>query len=191
MTTVGPRVVPRCAAHPARPAADDCPVCGRARCGSDAASFGTAGCAACFRQPRTRQVTPGELVVRASAAALATAYVGGWIAAQYVDTQYFAVLAPGLVALACGWAASAATGGSRGARTSAVAVAAGLLATGLSDRLVPGGQNLFLPPGHRLPPYIAAVVGALAWPVLFGPPRGRREQGPRSDQRAGRGMRRQ
>jgi hypothetical protein len=52
-------------------------------------------------------------------------------------------------------------------------VPAGLLATGLSDRLVPGGQNLFLPPGHRIPPYVAAVAGVVAWRFLFGPPRER------------------
>jgi hypothetical protein len=110
---------------------------------------------------------------------MAAAYVGGWIAAQYVDTQYFAVLAPGLVGLACGWAASAAAGTSRARWRSVLAIVGGLLATALSDRLVPGGQNLFLPPGHRLPPYVGAVVGALAWPLLFGPPRpARREREP-------------
>ena len=46
---------------------------------------------------------------------------------------------------------------------------AAVLGTALSDRLVPGGQNLFLPASHRLPPYLAALIGAVAWPVLFPP----------------------
>jgi len=160
-------------------------VCARPRCGADASSHASAGCVACVGATRTAAPETGELWVRAALAALATAFVGGWIAAQYVDTQYFAVVAPGLVALACAWAAAAAAPGVPVRRPVAIAIVAGLLATGLSDRLVPGGQNLFLPAGHRIPPYLTAVVGALAWPVLFGPPRPRPKTQP-----AGRGMRR-
>jgi hypothetical protein len=112
--------------------------------------------------------------VRAGLAALAVSMLGGWVAAQYVDTQYFAVVAPALVGLGCAWAATAA-GGRMPARVAvALAGVAAVLGTGLSDRLVPGGQNLLVPASHRLPPYLAAVLGALAWPVLFGPPRTRR-----------------
>lgn len=148
------------------------------------AAWGDAGCAACGGRRHAAGIPMRERCVRGGLAALATAFVGGWIAAQYVDTQYFSLLAPALVALGCAWAASAA------ARTTArwtllVGVVTGVLATALSDRLVPGGQNLFLPPGHRLPPYVAAAVGALAWPLLFGPPRARRERQP-----DGRGIRR-
>jgi hypothetical protein len=98
-------------------------------------------------------------------------YLGAWVAAQYVDTAYFSLIAPGLVGLACGWAAFAAGAGARARVLVVLSAAAGILATALSYRLVPGGQNLFLPPSHRLPPYLAAAVGALAWPVLFAAPR--------------------
>jgi hypothetical protein len=164
----------RCSVHPARRAVDRCPVCARPRCGADVAAHGAVGCAAC----RERAVTavaapPAELWVRCVLAGLAVAFGGGWIAAQYVDTQYFATVAPGLVGLAAAWAGAAAAPGLRPRLTLAVAVAAGWIGTALSDRLVPGGQNLFLPPGHRLPPYAAVVVGVAAWRLLFGPPRAR------------------
>jgi len=164
--------------HPARRARDICPVCGRARCAPDAQSYAEKGCAACVTaQPPAPPPPTSEWLLRAGLAALAVAFLGAWVAAQYVDTQYFAVIVPALVGLACAWAATAAAG--RTSRGSAprivvvIAAAAAVLGTALSDRLVPGGQNLFVPPGHRLPPYLAAVVGAFAWPVLFGPPRSR------------------
>lgn len=128
--------------------------------------------------------------MRAALAALGIGFVGAWVAAQYVDTQYFGVIVPGLVGLACAWASTAAAGGGPAgvAKRPLLGLAAvmAVLATGLSDRLVPGGQNLFSPPGHRLPPYLAAVVGALLWPVLFGPPKKARGE----DQPVGRGIRR-
>jgi len=117
-------------------------------------------------------------MLRAALAALGIGYVGAWVAAQYVDTQYFAVVVPALIGLACAWAATAAAGMATATRPPrmlmVIAAVTAVLATALSDRLVPGGQNLFVPAGHRLPPYVAAVIGALAWPVLFGPPKKRR-----------------
>ena len=47
-------------------------------------------------------------MLRAALAALGIGYVGAWVAAQYVDTQYFAVVVPALIGLACAWAATAA-----------------------------------------------------------------------------------
>jgi hypothetical protein len=168
----------RCSVHPARRAVGRCPVCGRQRCGADVAQHGEAGCVACREQVvAVVAASPLELSVRCGLAALAVAFVGGWIAAQYVDTQYFATVAPGLVGLAAAWAGSAAGPGLPARRSLGVAVVAGLLGTALSDRLVPGGQNLFLPPGHRLPPYVAAVIGVAAWRLLFGPPRSRTRGG--------------
>lgn len=192
----------RCAVHPARRASDECPVCGRARCAPDAATYAERGCAACVSEQRPAPPAPAlELLLRSCLASLGVGFLGAWVAAQYVDTQFFGVIVPGLVGLACAWAASAAagTGQTPPDRRRALLVAAvtAVLATGLSDRLVPGGQNLFLPPGHRLPPYLAAIVGAFAWPVLFGPPRSERHGTKRSDptatfdgQPAGRGIRR-
>ena len=170
----------RCAVHPARRASDTCPVCQRARCAPDAASYAARGCAACATAPATAPPpTRLEWLTRAALAALVVAYLGAWVAAQYVDTQYFAVIVPALIGLACAWAASAAAGKTSPGRPPRVLVVIGALAavlgTALSDRLVPGGQNLFVPAGHRLPPYLAAVIGAFAWPVLFGPPKSRRQ----------------
>ena len=98
------------------------------------------------------------------------------MAAQYVDTQWFAVIAPALVGLACAAVAGAAAGPPRVRAALVLAGMAAVLGTALSDRLVPGGQNLFLPVSHRLPPYLAAIIGTAAWPVLFPPPR--RPSGP-------------
>lgn len=174
MSAVGTAAGPRCAVHPARRAADACPVCRRPRCGADAMAYADRGCAACVDAGHSPTPTPvSERVVRSGLGALAVAYVGAWVAAQYVDTQYFAVIAPGLVGLGCAWAASAAGRRLPARLVLTLAATAAVLGTALSDRLVPGGQNLFLPASHRLPPYLAAVVGALAWPVLFGPPRRR------------------
>ena len=114
--------------------------------------------------------------MRAALASLVVAFVGGWVATQYVDTRWFAVIAPGLVGLACAGAGTAAAGPPRMRAVLLLAGVAALLGTALSDRLVPHGQNLFLPVSHRLPPYLAALIGTAAWPVLFPPPR--RPSGP-------------
>ena len=162
----------RCAVHPSRRAADACPVCARPRCGADAATYSRRGCAACVDAPAPPpRPTVGERLVRAALACFGVAFAGGWVAAQYVDTQWFALVAPALVGLACAGAATSASGPPRMRASLVVAAAMAVLATGLSDRLVPGGQNLFLPASHRLPPYLAAVLGALAWPLLFPPPK--------------------
>jgi hypothetical protein len=172
MTALSTTRAMRCAVHPSRRAADSCPVCDRPRCGADAARYQASGCAACVVLTAPRPSAPRtERLLRAALAALAVGFVGAWVAAQYVDTQWFGVLAPALVGLACAWAASAAAGRPHPGSVLVVAAVTGVLATALSDRLVPGGQNLFLPPSHRLPPYLAAVIGALAWPVLFPPPK--------------------
>ena len=170
--SVGTAQATRCAVHPSRRAAGACPVCARPRCGADAASYAERGCAACTATPAPPPRPPvRERLLRAGLASLAVAFAGGWVAAQYVDTQWFALIAPGLVGLTCAGAASAAAGPPRLRAALVLAALAGVLGTALSDRLVPGGQNLFLPASHRLPPYLAAVIGAVAWPVLFPPPR--------------------
>ena len=172
MSVAGVAQPSRCAVHPGRRAADTCPVCSRPRCGTDAASYAAGGCAACTATAPAVPAAPvAERLVGAGLAAFAVAIAGAWLAAQYVDTQYFAVVAPALVGLGCAWAATSVAGRSLTRRATLLAAAAAVLGTGLSDRLVPGGQNLFLPASHRLPPYVAAVIGALAWPLLFGPPR--------------------
>jgi hypothetical protein len=174
MSVAGTAQGTRCAVHPARRAAGTCPVCARPRCGVDVAAYAVGGCAACATTaPQRPRASAAERLVRASVAAFAVSFAGAWVAAQYVDTQYFALVAPALVGVGCAWAATAAGGPALTRACVAIAAVAAVLGTALSDRLVPGGQNLFLPASPRLPPYLAAVIGALVWPVLFGPPRQR------------------
>lgn len=166
----------RCATHPARRAVDACPVCDRPRCGADAAGFAASGCPACSTE--TGQVPAAgraELLARAGLAALAISVVGGWIGTQYVRNRGFSLIAPALVGMAAAWAATAASGGTgRLPRqiTAAVASIAAVLSAALAFRVyAAGGLSPLHPAGRVLPPYAAAVVGVLAWPLLFGPPK--------------------
>jgi hypothetical protein len=114
--------------------------------------------------------------------------LGGAVATQYVDVHIFATVAPGLVGLAVAWAASAAAGrpaGAAGWRVGVIAAVMAVLSAGLAFRLVTGGQDPLGSVGDVGPPYLAAVLGTLAWPLLFGPPkRGRVDAG--ADQPDGR-----
>ena len=100
--------VARCAAHPSRPAVDDCPDCGRPRCDADRAAGD--GCAVC--RGRTTQSTPvlpdPERLVRAALAAYAAAIAGGYVTAEYVGADLFKYLSPAFLGVICGFAATAA-----------------------------------------------------------------------------------
>ena len=166
----------RCALHPARLAVDSCPRCARPRCGADAATYGERGCAACVAAaPATPSAPYLERVVRAGAAAYVVALLGGWIATQYVDVQFFSVLAPALVGLATGWSAAAAAGTPADVRvrrvTLLIGAVAAVLSAGLAFRLESGGGQDPLGSWDEVgPPYLAAVFGTLAWPIVFAPP---------------------
>lgn len=104
--------------------------------------------------------------------------MGGWIGTQYVDVHLFSIIAPALVGLATGWAATSAAGGPADPqlrrRTLLVGAAAAVLSAGLAFRLESGGgQNPLSSWGEVGPPYVAAVIGTLAWPIVFGPPKRR------------------
>ena len=165
----------RCAAHPARRAVDACPVCGRERCGADAAGYGAAGCPSCATaRPAAPPAPLAELVVRAGLAAFAVALVGGWIGTQYVRNKGFSWIAPALVGIAVAWAASAAGGPAPRRLTATLASVAAVLSAAMAFRVyAAGGLSPLHPAGRVLPPYVAAVVGVLAWPLLFGPPKKR------------------
>jgi len=170
----------RCAVHPARVSVDRCPRCARPRCGVDAAEHGARGCGACLSPaPESPGAPYLERLVRAGVAAFMVALVGGWIATQYVDVQYFSLVAPGLVGLATGWAASAAAGAPADVRvrraTLVVGAVAAVLSAGLAFRLQSAGGEDPVGSWHEVgPPYLAAVIGTLAWPIVFGPPSGKR-----------------
>src|SRR4051812_21989860 len=177
----------RCAVHPARPALDDCPVCGRPRCPVDASTYGATGCGACRAATQSR-ATVGLLpyAVRAGLAGIAVALVGGWIATQYVGVHLMSLVAPAVVGLAASWAVGAAAR----RQTSrllvlALAAVAAVLGTALGFRLTPGGQSPLHPAGEVGAPYLAALVGVVAWPLLLEPRRGGKRESERSARAGG------
>jgi hypothetical protein len=161
----------RCASHPARPAVDDCPVCGRPRCGADAALAPGGGCPQCggastaVVAPPTPQRQAARLVA-ATLAALLLAEVLAPVVSEYVGAKGFAEITPFLLGLACGAVAAIAARSHGRGRTDTVARAIGgvaaVLGTAFAFRLVPGGQDPFGPAGTVLPPYASAIVGAAA-----------------------------
>ncbi|HWH31024.1 MAG TPA: hypothetical protein VNU26_19065 [Mycobacteriales bacterium] len=174
----------RCAVHPARPALDRCPVCGRPRCAADAVRHAAAGCAACARpaRPVAPPVPVLERLVRAALGALAAALAGGLVAAQYVDAGWLGVVTPAVVGAATGAAAQAASGVVRGpergrGRTAlqvrAIGAGAGVLAVGLGFLLERSRDPVS---AGALLPSALAVAGALLWTAP--PRRGRRTGGP-------------
>jgi hypothetical protein len=181
--TAPTRVGARCAAHPGRLAAGVCPVCDRDRCAPDAATFGTRGCAVCTRTTSGPPAGRAEVAVRAALAGITVAIAGGWVVTQHVNVHLMSLIAPALLGLAAGWATSSAAG----ARTAAdhrivllIAAVAALLGTALGFRLF-GRPMTPLRPWHQVGlPYLTALAGVLAWPVLAGPPRSpaRTEAGP-------------
>lgn len=174
----------RCVAHPARRAADGCPVCGRARCAADASGFGAAGCALCAGPGATAGrlgQPPASRLLRGTVVGLLAVFPGGWILSQYVNVQYMSVAGPAVYGLLAAAAVSAGAGrldrtGQRGVL--AAAVASAVLGTALGFRLF-GSPVTPVRPGHQVwLPYVASVVGALVWPLLFGPPRAKQPPRP-------------
>jgi hypothetical protein len=164
----------RCAIHPGRAGVDACPVCGRLRCREDSRRLAAAGCLACYHAQTEPRARPFELAVRGGLAAMPGAYVGGWIATQYVDTRGFSLIVPALVGLAATWLVGLASyrAGARGAAVLVVGVVGGLLGTALGFRLYPNGPHDPLRPWSLVgAPYLCAVAGALLWWVVLRPPR--------------------
>jgi hypothetical protein len=112
----------RCAAHPARPAVDTCPVCQRDRCGADAADAPGGGCGVCRGGGASERSYPAagprELLVRAALVANALAVAGAYVNAEYVGAPLFQYLAPAVLGVLCGGAATAAAATPRGGRLS-------------------------------------------------------------------------
>jgi hypothetical protein len=177
----------RCAIHPARPAHDECPVCDRPRCWPDASAFGAAGCPACTTPMTTAGSGPAsrlELLVRAALAGLAVAYVGGWIATQYVRVHLMSLAAPAVVGLAAAFVVPRAARRIQAPLAWLVAGLSALLGTALGFALTPGGQNPLKQWGVVGGPYLAALVGVALGPLVFGRPGGSQ---PRSSQPPGDG----
>jgi hypothetical protein len=164
----------RCAAHPARLAAGDCPSCGRPRCAADATRYAVAGCAVCAVVARRRPPGRAEVLVRAGLAALAVSYPTGWVAQQYVNVHLMSLAWPLVLGLAASWAASTAAGRRDRAARPLVLVAAAVgavLGTALGFRLFDTPVTPVHPWDEVWGPYVAGLAGVLAWPLLFGAPR--------------------
>ena len=185
-TTAPAGARPRCAVHPSRPAVDDCPVCGRPRCGADVASV-TTGCLGCVGEtasPAASVVPAGDLerLVRATLAAYAVALLGGPIGSEYVGATIFEYLGPFVVGMICGGAATRAAhthGRDRlGRAVRGIAAGVALLGVGFSFVLEKSQDVLSVSPDVLLP-YAAAVAGALLWTM---PPRSAARPDSESDQ---------
>ena len=138
-------------------------------------SYGDNGCALCATA-QSQASAPGtlEVGVRGALAALVTAFAGGWIATQHVNVHLMSLIVPGLLGLAVSWAAwsaAAAATATQRRLVGALAVLGAIAGTALGFRLF--GRPIT--PVHPLdqvgPPYLTAIAGALAWPVLFAVPR--------------------
>lgn len=161
----------RCAVHPARPAVDSCPTCGRPRCGADALAQPGA-CHACADAPvvevaaPSRPVADDERLVRGALAAYAVAVLGGWVVSEYVGATLFSYAGPFLLGLFCGTAATRAAGTDRAAaghggaavRVRWVAVALGVLGVGLGF-LLEGSRSPISGGLDVLGPYALALAG--------------------------------
>jgi len=169
----------RCAAHPGRPAVDQCPTCRRPRCGVDAAAYAD-HCRLCGHPAPVRRTAGAvEILVRAALAATPVALAGGAVSSEYVQTRWFSILVHLIVGIACGGAATLASGRAEPVRlrvaTRLVATVYVLVGVAYGFRFVVGGQSPFSPAHRVLPPYVAAAVGVWLWDLLVGSPRrGRR-----------------
>lgn len=181
--TAGPT---RCAAHPARPALDACPGCGRPRCAADAA--GGDRCAICAGAsavvPAPARGTT-EALARTGLAALPVTLAGAAVVSEYVGSTLFQWATPFLLGVAVGaatlFAAGRGVAGSALRWVRAAAVVYALVGAGYSYRFVPGGGDPFAPAGTVLPGYLAAAAGAWLWTV----PRRPRRRVSRPDGAAG------
>src|SRR3954466_2786431 len=162
---------PRCAVHPARPAVDQCPVCGRPRCGADARSAPGGRCLACGGADRTTQRAPDRQreaarIIAGTLAAVLLAELLAPVVSEYVGAKWFAEITPVLLGLAFATnAAAAARTHGRGRLDPvmrAIGGVAAVLGTVFAFRLVTGGQDPFGPAGTVLPPYLCALAGAAA-----------------------------
>lgn len=173
----------RCAVHPSRPAVDGCPVCGRPRCGADAAA-GLRGCFACTpagADAAGSAPPPSDLerLVRGALAGYAAALCGGLVASEYVGATFFAYLGPFVVGVICGAAATRAAvtdgRGVLGSRVRTLAAVLAVLGVGLGFTIEGSNAAASVSPDVLLP-YVSAVAGAVLWTM---PPR--RRQGRSAD----------
>lgn len=163
----------RCVAHPSRPAVDRCPTCDRPRCGADGPGPRCQVCHGLASAPVSRPPGTLERVVRGALGGYLLALGGGLITSEYVGSPWFEYLAPAVVGIACGAAATAAAGEPRGPqlqRVRAVALVYAVLAVAIGFR-VEGTYGLVAADPAVLLPYGVAAAACWLWTA---PPKRRR-----------------
>jgi len=171
-------VVARCAAHPARPAHDSCPTCGRPRCTVDARDRGHR-CAVCARAGGAAGTARASgaagagrppLVATVGAAAIGTVLcvVGSAVGQEYVGARLFSWVFPALVgvviaSLVLAWTGplAATVRAVVGGLCSAYAAISALLDFRFTHE--PYG-----PTGRWLPPLAAGVAAAAVTVLVLG-----------------------
>jgi hypothetical protein len=114
-----------------------------------------------------------------------TAYLGGPIAAEYVDDHIFSLVVPLVLGVAACWPAlvvchrSGRTGGALvrlSLSAAAFAALCAVLGTAFGFRLYPGGPPQVVSPWSLVGlPYICAAGAALLWPLVYGAPKQRED----------------
>lgn len=160
----------RCAAHPARPAVDACPVCDRLRCGADRGLAPGGGCTVCLGGSSTARRYPvageQELLIRAVVVANVLAVAGGYVNAEYVGAPIFQYLAPAVLGVLCGGGATAAAAtprtGTLSTRVRAVSTVYAVLGSALGF-VLEGTYAAISTSFDVLLPYAIAAAAAWFW----------------------------
>lgn len=160
----------RCAVHPARPAADTCPVCDRPRCGPDAAAAPGGGCLACEGRRTRLGPPPMNLAALVGAGCLCgiVAVPAGLVSSEYVGAGWVGWVVPVFVGVVVSMAAEFGARKRRGTSLRAVAALYSVLAValGLSDPKAAGSP--FTPVLRCLALYAIAAGASWFWTA---PPR--------------------
>ena len=155
----------RCAVHPALPAADDCPVCGRPRCAHDAELAPGGGCLACEGRRTRLGPPPLDLAALVGGACLAglVAVPAGFVSSEYVGAGVVGYVVPLFVGIVVSMAAEAGAGKKRGTALRIVAAVYSVLAIGVGLRLPRAAGSPFSPLGRVLLLYVVAAGASWLW----------------------------
>jgi hypothetical protein len=168
----------RCAVHPSLPAVDDCPVCGRGRCGPDAAAAPGGGCAACQGRVRPPGPPPLDLAALAGAACAAGIVLVpvGLVASEYVGAGFVGYVVPLFVGIIVSMAAEAGARKKRGLALQVLAAVYSVLSVAVGLRDPRAAASPFSPLGRVLALYALAAAASVLWTL---PPRpAKRPTGP-------------
>ena len=150
---------------------DTCRVCGRPRCDADVAAW-PGGCAVCQGTPRVRpsrerrRAENRELLLRATLAANAASLAMGYVVAEYVQADLFEWLAPAVLGVLTGLAATSASNNPRdGVLARRVRLVSGIYALlGTAYGFVLEGTfGVLSTSTDVLVPYLIAIAAAWAW----------------------------